>query len=1409
MNLKRYMFIVLILLVCMVSISAVSAAEDATDDIISADNEELILDEAIDEDVSSANDNYDDELILDKNVDDKPLLGEGTSTGSFTDLDYLINQQYASNDTITLSSNYAFNGTDADDSDFIEGIIISNREVTIDGNGFTIDGSHKARIFNIGLVGTIKFININFINGNATGSGGAIYTQFHNCNVENCNFTNNTAEIQGGAVFGANASNCNFIQNQAESGGAVVNSVLYDCTLTENQAEGWGGAMLIGIAYGCNFTGNYAGDYGGAMYSSDAYDCNFIENHAGGEGGAIMGMLACNCNFTGNYAVNDGGAIYDVDAYNCTFTGNHAGRDGGAVYVDVGILDEDESEVYNCNFTGNYAGRYGGAIFGADAYNSTFTENQAEYSGGAITNANAYNCTFTGNYAEHVGRVMHGNGLEQPRYYATLCIFGLLDPRDLNRVIIVDVDLNADDLATTYHSNDKLFFNLTSEDQIFDGFNTTIKIYNQTDDLVGTYYALSGEGWVVDLVPGTYRAVLSLEKYEGVSDATATITVDKASAAITPAIDTINLFVGDDSIVEYSLNPDDASGVIGFNSSNTSVVTVDSSGAIKAIGEGTATITISLTSDTYVAPNATVNVKIDKKATNLKAEDMTINYGDEGYLVITLTDSQNNPINNTPISVEINGESNTKNTSENGQISVLIKDLNPNTYTANIRFEGNGFYNESSATATITVIDEKSFWYLNQTINNNSAAEITLDKDYKFNPTIDSAFAEGILINRTLTIDGNGSTIDGNHLARIFKIESGDVVFKNINFINGLAGDGGATYGECTAISCNFTDNQAYNLDMQLSSAGYGGAMYHGTAINCNFTNNQGLQSDSGFMGDGKGGAIYEGSAINCTFIGNRASFLGGALFSSNATNCTFVNNTAGEYGGGIYRGTAMNCNFTNNTAYEEGGGMSDAIAVNCTFTNNKYYASSSGVVILCINESNKYGVRTKVIVPNITASDLTTQFNSSEKLLFNLTASFEYKNEPYFFKLDGFNTTIKVFEEDDLIATCYGLSGDGWVVDLSPGTYKAELSLDKYPEVEPVAVTITIPKIPAEITPVEDTINMFVEDESKVEYTLNPADAVGNITFTSSNPNVVTVDSTGRVKATGEGTATITISLTSDDYEASNATVNIIVSRKTTKLSASAVTATYNVAKNLVITLKDADGNPIRGATVTVDLNGAKKYTTDKKGQVKVAVGKLVPKTYTAKISFAGNNLYKASSATAKVTVKKATPKMTAKAKTFKFEDKTKKYTVTLKNNKGAAMKNTKVTLKVGGKTYTAKTNSKGVATFKLTKLTKKGKFNAVITYAGNKYYKKLTKKAKITVKAPAWKTVAKGSKDKATVKKIQQALKDNGYYLTYKGHYLKVDGKYSSCTERSVKQFQKAKGLSVTGKVDYATAKKLKLVS
>ena len=50
--------------------------------------------------------------------------------------------------------------------------------------------------------------------------------------------------------------------------------------------------------------------------------------------------------------------------------------------------------------------------------------------------------------------------------------------------------------------------------------------------------------------------------------------------------------------------------------------------------------------------------------------------------------------------------------------------------------------------------------------------------------------------------------------------------------------------------------------------------------------------------------------------------------------------------------------------------------------------------------------------------------------------------------------------------------------------------------------------------------------------------------------------------------------------------------------------------------------------------------------------------------------------------------------------------------------------------KQWVTRTNSKGKATFKLKKLTKKGKYKATVKFAGSKYYTKVTKKVRITVK-------------------------------------------------------------------------------
>ncbi len=217
-------------------------------------------------------------------------------------------------------------------------------------------------------------------------------------------------------------------------------------------------------------------------------------------------------------------------------------------------------------------------------------------------------------------------------------------------------------------------------------------------------------------------------------------------------------------------------------------------------------------------------------------------------------------------------------------------------------------------------------------------------------------------------------------------------------------------------------------------------------------------------------------------------------------------------------------------------------------------------------------------------------------------------------------------------------------------------------------------------------------------------------------------------------GTHTLTVTtIPDDDHLAVSKNATITVNQLKTTVSASKVSVVYGNSKNIVVTLKDSNNKLLEGKYITVVLNGVtyKNKVTNSKGQVSIAVPKtLAVKTYSAILKFEGDKNYDQSNGKVSVVVSKATPKLTAKAKTFKKSVKTKKYTITLKTNTGKAMNKAKVTLKVNKKTYSGKTNSKGQITFKITNLKKKGKYTAVVKYAGNSYYKAVTAKPKITIK-------------------------------------------------------------------------------
>ena len=204
------------------------------------------------------------------------------------------------------------------------------------------------------------------------------------------------------------------------------------------------------------------------------------------------------------------------------------------------------------------------------------------------------------------------------------------------------------------------------------------------------------------------------------------------------------------------------------------------------------------------------------------------------------------------------------------------------------------------------------------------------------------------------------------------------------------------------------------------------------------------------------------------------------------------------------------------------------------------------------------------------------------------------------------------------------------------------------------------------------------------------------------------------------------------DDFNQNSTIVELTVNKVETQVITAKVSTVYGTSGTLSLTLTDVNGNLLIGKNVTINFNN-KVYTrtVNSYGKASLTIGKtLVPKTYTATITFAGDDVYLKSSNTAKVVVSKATPKITAKAQTYKVSVKTKKYSVTLKGNDNKALANVKLSIKVNGKTFSAKTNSKGTATFKITGLTKKAKYIGLITYAGNKYYKNLSKKVQITVK-------------------------------------------------------------------------------
>ncbi|MBO7443444.1 MAG: hypothetical protein J6T69_01270, partial [Methanobrevibacter sp.] len=401
MKFKKSLLIVC-LIIFLFSIASVSANEIDDVAITAEDNGIISVDE------ESSAENMDE--ILTESSQENVIEADGEDDGTFSALQKKINDAEEGT-VITLDKDYTY------DEGFSKRGIRINKNLTINGNGHTLDGLSQSRIFLVryGLIDNNHVVlnNIKFTNGNTDLYGGAIFN-YGNLTVNNCVFTNNYAKYCGGAINSVghlNLKNSNFTKNTAGGDGGAVFTFSIDKSVdffkelyVDRTPEGemefiFNATLTIDLSYGtnyvsnCIFTNNIAkGRGGGAIYGFthlNINSCTFKSNQANEHGGAVFAnknLVLKNSKFTNNKVSKNGGAVYfrcheqsgsyvnktwvpkmkyySANITNCAFSKNTA-KKGGAIYGFLDVAsDKKRMKVNKCNFTANKASSSGRDVLG-------------------------------------------------------------------------------------------------------------------------------------------------------------------------------------------------------------------------------------------------------------------------------------------------------------------------------------------------------------------------------------------------------------------------------------------------------------------------------------------------------------------------------------------------------------------------------------------------------------------------------------------------------------------------------------------------------------------------------------------------------------------------------------------------------------------------------------------------------------------------------------------------------------------------------------------------------------------------------------------------------------------------------------------------------------------------------------
>ena len=376
--------ILIFMLILIMSVGAVCAAESVTDDAMGDDSKEIL--ETVQEDIAT-DDSAD---ILETTQNDIYTA----SDNSFTNLTDEIEN---AGTTLDLTKDYTFNN----ETDNKKGIVIGKDNFVLNGNGRTIDGKNQSRIFNI-TANNVTLSNLILTGGNAE-KGGAVYVT-GSLTLNNVTFINNYAKIEGGAIglYGNVILTCNnsdFIDNYAEAGSAIFVKKgvlnLYNADLSSKIFNMYSQIAVLtnSIVYIENATfSNSNSSYAPALYLRDSKTSVINSKFINLRGNITSGAIG----------VRMGGDLY---VKNCEFINTTSSKNAGAIFADV-LYDGNLGSVTIIDTVfRDTSSEFGGAFLQLSGNlflnNTTFINGHATYNGGSVylsgVNGTINNCTFDSN----------------------------------------------------------------------------------------------------------------------------------------------------------------------------------------------------------------------------------------------------------------------------------------------------------------------------------------------------------------------------------------------------------------------------------------------------------------------------------------------------------------------------------------------------------------------------------------------------------------------------------------------------------------------------------------------------------------------------------------------------------------------------------------------------------------------------------------------------------------------------------------------------------------------------------------------------------------------------------------------------------------------------------------------------